>query len=372
MKKFIYLFIFSLLFLNTSVNAELDWDNINELNRTNSETFFENEYYSVNYENLNHFSVENYDTFYDKENSSSTIGIDVQKVYLGDYYNYYTLYNQNTLNDLGNTVLSVFKKDITPNTKLNTQSILTFSTYPCFYYNFEMEPVENSIYNCWYYIIFSDNYRYEIAIYSFDKTFVNDFNVSNFINSFKINDTTNICIPITQTENISPTNENSESYQAIIFVVISILVAIFVAIILIHKERNSSNDSEYTSSDETNEEYVRTKLGLKWFNFYLFRLILGIIFNVTSLTNCTDWISTLLTLGLILLCGIVFYLFNEKKKTGFYFNYILISLETFMMFSNNYAQQNGAVISIIIPILIWYIPNTIYFTKRINMFEKSK
>lgn len=209
MKKIIYLLFFGLLLFSTSVNAELDWDNIRKLNNINTEAFFESECYSVNHYNFNHFTLDNYDKFSSKEDSSSIIGIDVQKVYLGNYYNYNTLYTQKNLNELGDTVLSVFQKDISQSTLLKEQNISTFSKYQCFSYRYTIEAVEDYIYNCWYYIIFSDNYKYEVAIYSYDESFINDVNLSSFINSFEIKDTTNICTPKIKNEIVQSDNSDT-------------------------------------------------------------------------------------------------------------------------------------------------------------------
>ncbi len=284
MKKLIYIFIFTFVFFNSCVNAELDWSNINELNNIDTNSVFEDEYYSVNYDDLTHQPSGNY--FYSKEDSASLIGIDVQQIQLGDDFNYHTIYNQEMLSEIENTVSSVFKKDISSSTLLKEQSISTFAKYPCFSYQYEIEMVENYVCNCWYYIIFSDNYRYEVAIFSYDESFINNATVSNFINSFKIKDTTNICTPTVKNE-IAPSADNTTTseFQSpyadytlkdwIVNILFTAIIYLFFPILikLIHKEGFKSS----------------TAFWISFSNFFIIKFILSLLINIEFNTN-TAWL----------------------------------------------------------------------------------
>ncbi len=281
MKKIIYFSIFCLLFFCASVNAESDWSSIKELNNNDTKSVFEDEYYSVNYGDLTHQPSGNY--FYSKEDSASLIGIDVQQIQLGDDFNYHTIYNQEMLSEIENTVSSVFKKDISSSTLLKEQSISTFSKYPCFFYHYTFETIQDSISNCWYYAVFSDNYRYEITIFSDDESFINSVTVSNFISSFKIKDTTNICTPTVKNE-IVPTTGNTTTSEYkypyagytlkdwIIDILLTAIVYLFFPILikLIHKKGFKSS----------------TAFWINFSNFLIIKIILSLLtdteFNITT------------------------------------------------------------------------------------------
>ena len=73
-----------------------------------------------------------------------------------------------------------------------------------------MNAVENYPYYFWDFVIFSDNYRYEIGIFSYDESYISSNEISSFINSFEIKDTTNICTLTVKNEDESLSSNNEQ------------------------------------------------------------------------------------------------------------------------------------------------------------------
>lgn len=150
------------------------------------------------------------DIFHDTNDVSSIIAIDTQKVSLGSYYTYENIYTNEMLNSLNDSLLTALQNTV-PNTKITSKLISNLSSYPCFLYYGEMNAVENYPYYFKYFILFSDNYRHEISIFSYDRSYLNSKAVTDFINSYSIKDTTKINTPTVKKEAATASATPSDS-----------------------------------------------------------------------------------------------------------------------------------------------------------------
>ena len=139
----------------------------------------------------------------------------------------------------------------------------------------------------------------------------------------------------------------------LIIIVIPILV-IIVAIVIANKY------SKKNSSD----------LRMSWFYFYTYvRLPIAVIISLANLLNVASNLYTLISVLYIAVLILVIYGHTKRKLWGWNLNLTLLVFET-LFYSLSYHKGDiiQTFILFIIFALLWFLPNYIYFKKRIHLF----
>lgn len=120
---------------------------------------------------------------------------------------------------------------------------------------------------------------------------------------------------------------------------------------------------------------------MNWYKFFTyFRLPTGIALGIFSLTsyNYSTFAYNKIALGnfliniaIIIFAGIALYMLHTKNKETMTFVVIQLIVECISICINSVYYSNNilsSIISLIFIVIIWFIPNYIYFSKRKNLF----
>lgn len=190
MKKFVVLFLIT-LFIPTLVFA------------------YETDSYKAD---LSNYTQGAEHTFSDNGDIDSGITITATEYVEEQALSYEDVYNENSLNYLKDGItqqLQTLLESITSTAITCTNACIDkFLNYDSFYFEYEIEVVEDTFYYMWIYEIFSDNYVYCIMIGSSNYNYIDSTNLKTFIDSFEIKDTTNLCTQTLKATTMPVTNAN--------------------------------------------------------------------------------------------------------------------------------------------------------------------
>ena len=120
------------------------------------------------------------------------------------------------------------------------------------------------------------------------------------------------------------------------------------------------------------EKINKDELKIKWLNFYTYFLLpLIIILTVVRIFELENWILKLIDYIFIAIAitGIVG--IYKRKKWGWNINIFFIFLNClfFSVKTGHNVSNYQIVFNLFITLIIWFIPNYIYFRKRLNLFS---
>lgn len=128
------------------------------------------------------------------------------------------------------------------------------------------------------------------------------------------------------------------------------------------------------------QENIET-LPINWYKFFTyFRLPIGIALGIFSLAsyNYSSFVYNKIALGnfliniaIIIFAGIALYMLHTKNKESMVFVVIQLIVECISICTNSVYYSNNilsSIISLIFIVIIWFIPNYIYFNKRRKLF----
>lgn len=123
---------------------------------------------------------------------------------------------------------------------------------------------------------------------------------------------------------------------------------------------------------EPHEKFTKRN---KWFIIYLIRVLYIVLFSFSSLPFIESQIDFFSYLINIVSYSVLLYLFFTKNKYTFNLIYFYIPLEAYSMsfisIGDDYELSELIAYSLLY-VLIWVLPNYIYFIKRRNLFESAK
>ena len=112
-------------------------------------------------------------------------------------------------------------------------------------------------------------------------------------------------------------------------------------------------------------------LKMAWFNFYTYiRLPIAILITLGAMINVSSTANLVILILYILLMILIIWGHTKRKLVGWYLNLILIGFET-ILYPLSYIKESIAqvVILFLIIAVLWFLPNFIYFKKRIQLFS---
>ena len=171
--------------------------------------------------------------------------------------------------------------------------------------------------------------------------------------------------------------ENSSGTIIFFLFIFAALLILAVCIIpVLSKRKNEIIQEEKKYDNKPNLNISSDKFPMNWYNFYYkFILPISIFVNTISLLNFI--INEYLTasevmLNLIINVGYIYFLWfvrkcmKERKKDTF--NYLIINLLLTVFLNINYTDLISIISQAIILLLIYFLPQYIYFNKRKEMF----